>query len=203
MRHRRATQGLTLIEVLLGALTLLIAIGAILGAYVGQVTLNEHARNLSLAVHDANRVIEQMRQLNVCDGNPTAVSPNGTWDAWMNGTNGGAPKSIDNPDRDNEEFIAVTCTDRDGGTLSTDYCATSTSPPSALPAQVGDGEWTPAGTATQQLDPIRVTVAVCWRHRKRTIGECNWNGTSLSASDTNGNGVIESPAMLTTLITCR
>jgi hypothetical protein len=62
------------------------------------------------------------------------------------------------------------------------------------------------------MDPMRVTVAVCWRHRNRTIGECNFNSVTnvLSAGDPSGgsgphkvNGVVESPAMLTTLITCR
>ena len=65
MRTDAATmKGMTLIELVLGALTLVVAIAAILGAYLGQLTLNEHARNISLAVHDANRVIEQIRQEN-------------------------------------------------------------------------------------------------------------------------------------------
>lgn len=41
-------------------------------------------------------------------------------------------------------------------------------------------------------DPIDVTVVVCWTQRMRAIGDCD-------ASD----GVISSPAMLSTTITCR
>jgi hypothetical protein len=52
-------------------------------------------------------------------------------------------------------------------------------------------------------EPLQVTVAVCWRHRNRVIGECAWDGVALSANDADGDGVIESPAMLTTLVTCR
>lgn len=49
----RKLEGLTLVEVVLAALILAIVVSAILGAYMGQVTLNEHARNLSFAINDA------------------------------------------------------------------------------------------------------------------------------------------------------
>ena len=54
-------------------------------------------------------------------------------------------------------------------------------------------------------DPLTVTVAVCWRHRDRVWGECTWNGAALSPSPGLGGdpAVTESPAMLSTLVTCR
>jgi len=184
----RRSRGFTLIEVILGALTLAIAAAALLGAFLGQITLNEHARNLSLAIHDANRVLEQIREDNVaCASNvPTIDSGAGSWDAWLNGQG----KSLPSVNVNAEERVFVTCQNRGG----TSYCGLN---------QTGTGEWH-AKPATSQLDPVRVTVAVCWRHRQRTLGECTWNGTSLSANAGGGNAtVLESPAMLTTLVTCR
>lgn len=58
-------------------------------------------------------------------------------------------------------------------------------------------------TTSTGADPLQVTVAVCWRQRGRTLGECTWNGAQLTAVDLDGSGVITSPAMLSTLITCR
>ena len=195
MKPYAGDAGLTLIELVLGALTLTIAIVAILGAYVGQLTLNEHARNLSLSIQDANRVIEQLRQQNAggtCTLSAAPPAGANSWNDWLDG--GGAPKSLPQVAA---EHIAVTCQDDDGGSLITDYCGTTAPDP-----QVGAGEWrTQAATTT--FDPIRLTVAVCWRHRERTIGECTWNDPNLTPSDTDGSGVIDSPAMLTTLVTCR
>jgi type II secretory pathway pseudopilin PulG len=178
LKEQSTTSGFTLIEFLLGGLVLAIAITAILGAYIGQVTLNEHARNLSLAVQDANRVIEQMRQDTVTCPNPLDMLDNTIWNTWLQGVVGGG-KSIGTPNNnDANEHVAVVYQTSAGG---------------ANPALTDN--------------PIRVTVAVCWRHRNRTIGECDWNpGTGLFVVpevDDNGNGVIDSPAMLTTLITCR
>ena len=184
------SSGFTLIEVVLGAMTLAVAIAAILGAYLGQLTLNEHARNISLAVHDANRVIEQMRQENTpCTVftsplRPEIVPAVASWNAWMDGA--GGPKSL--PNAAAEERIVVTCQRADGT--------------ASCPANQMGTEWHAAGPAGL-LDPLRVTVAVCWRHRERVIGECAWNGAALNANDTDADGVIESPAMLTTLVTCR
>lgn len=180
--------GFTLAEVVLGVVVLAIAAAAILGAYIGQVTLNEHARNLSLAMQDANRVIERIRQENVgCGQEPTVNPPNArpSWDAWLRNEGGGL--TLVNAD----EQIVVTCQHRAGAP----YCAD---------AQMGT-EWHPAGPAGTE-NPLRVTVAVCWRHRGRIIGECSGAGAlagdaALAAGAT--AGVVDSPAMLTTLVSCR
>ena len=195
MKQRLEEAGLTLVEVLLGVLTLTIVLSAILGAYLGQVTLNEHARNLSFAVQDADRVVEELRRRNEpCAGTePSAVSPEGVppqWDVWLAG--GGGSKSLQWLGA-NSELIMVTCRDATTG----DSCG---------PNQVGTGEWKFAGGPTS-FNSIEVTVAVCWRHRNRVVGECSWAGATLQAADRPAGpvgvvGVIESPAMLTTLVTC-
>ena len=197
--------GFTLAEVVLGGTVLAIAIAAILGAYVGQVTLNEHARNLSLAIQDANRVIEQVRQntasapctVHVCPPGAGGCAGGNNWDTWLN-ANGG--KSID-PNNPANERIVVTCQN-------------NPTPPT-LPSpcgdidQVGTGEWALGKiSGNTDYDPLRLTVAVCWRHRNRNIGECTWNGAALVPDDTltmpnDTDNVINSPAMLTTLVTCR
>lgn len=199
---RGQTNGLTLLEVLLGALTLAIVVAAILGAYMGQLTLNEHARNLSLAINDASRVIEQIRRENTgCTGPPAdppeAVPGLGgpSWDSWMNGQEAnGVPRKtvVLNPQTgtaDNaQELIVVTCLQN--GTMT--YCGGN---------QIGTGEWARQAVPTG-FDVIQLTVAVCWRHRTRVIGECRWTGAALQTEDRNGDGLISSPAMLTTVVTC-
>ena len=54
-------------------------------------------------------------------------------------------------------------------------------------------------------DPLSVIVAICWRNRNRIVGECTWNGAALSPNPGAGGNpaVTESPAMLSTLLTCR
>ena len=202
---KRRGSGFMLPELLICVAMLAIAIAALMGAFLGQIMLNEHARNLTWAIHDANRVMERLRQANTgaaCTA-PSAVAPVGfaNWDAWLAAD--GAGKSIQ-PLPNTNELIVVTCQDQDGGALAGDYCGTAGTP------QVSANEWKSQG-ATTTFDPIRVTVTVCWRHRTRVIGECAWNGAVLSADDsvavpgelTNLNGVIESPATLVTLMTCR
>jgi hypothetical protein len=172
-------------------LTLTVVASALLGAYVGQVTLNEHGRNLSLAIQDANRIIEQIRQENTGCPSPEAIPAGATsWDVWLEAQAPGKSLAIPNPNV--EELIVVTCSHSDGPAAG--LCGNGN--------QVGTGEWTSLAGNTSR-DPLRITVAVCWRHRGRTIGECAWDGANLSANDANGSGVIDSPAMLTTLVTCR
>jgi len=197
-------RGVTLIEMLLAAMTLAIAISALLGAFLGQLTLKEHANNLSLAIHDANRIIEQIRQDNLNCQTPSIdpsdpADPGDTptsWDSWLEAQSPG--KSIPNTNANAGQLIVVTCRSRDGSAS----CGTG-----GTRAQVGSGEWS-VSTGATTFNPIQITVSVCWRHRNRTIGECSWSGSALSPADTPSppnvvTGVIESPASLTTLVTCR
>jgi type II secretory pathway pseudopilin PulG len=163
--------GLTLVEILIGAVILSVAITALLGAFVSQITLNEHARNLTWAVNDASRMMEQIRRQN-SGGACAAPSVNppagfGSWDAWLTDTtvNGGGGKSIQ-PNPAVNELMVVT---------------------------------------SQGVLPLTVTVAVCWRHRNRTLGECTWNGAVLVPNPGAGGDLLvtESPAMLSTLMACR
>ncbi len=70
--------------------------------------------------------------------------------------------------------------------------------------------------ANTTFDPIRVTVSVGWAQRSRTVGGSGSGAeftstfvgkgatpTVVPGPDANGNGVIDSQAMLTTLVTCR
>ncbi len=202
MRWNR--RGITLIEILLGAMVLAVAMTAILGAYLWQATLNEHSRSLSLAIQDANRVLERVRQQNIGCTAPSIIPPIGTnWDAWLADTSaqGGGGRSIPATSTTAERVI-VTCLRQGAPTPPAnpgDYCGDDD--------QVGAGEWR-VRTDNTDYDPLQVTVAVCWRSRGRILGECTWNGATLTADDTlavalDTQGVIDSPAMLTTLVTCR
>ena len=162
---------MTLIEVMIGAAILAIAIVSLLGAFMAQIALNEHARNQALATNDAARVMEQLRRQNsgAACAVPSAAAPAGfaSWNAWLADTtaNGGGGKSIQ-PTPNTNELVRVTA----------------------------------AG-----VNPLTVTAAVCWRQRQRTIGECTWNGAALAANPGAGGdpAVTESPAQLSTLLTCR
>ncbi len=202
---RKSQEGFTLIEVLLGVLIVLVAVVAILGAYRGQVALSEHARNLSLAINDANRVIERIRQQNNNCINPSSIPPQlptafTSWDAWLSD-----PSNGKNMHPTTNELVVMTCQRANGAAL----CPRT---------QIGSSEWnvaTSPATGTPE-NPMRITVAICWRHRGRTFGECLWNAAT-NAWDTAsiatwdgvvaypGNdtaGVIDSPAMISTLVTC-
>ena len=197
---RHASAGfVSLVEVCLGALILAIVAAAVFGTYVGQMTLNEHARNLWLTMQDANRVIERIRQQNVGCATPSVTPPGPTsWDAWLQAQNPG--KSVVSTTPNTDELIVITCSHRDGPAFG--RCGDTN--------QVGTGEWAAGkqGGVTTNFNPLRVTVAVCWRQRGRVIGECTWNGAALAADDTvtvtpDTVNVIDSPTMLTTLVTCR
>lgn len=197
-------RGLTLIEILIGSALLSVAISAILGAQFGQRILNEHARNLTLATQDAERVIEAIRNQNAqCNATPTMNPPGGfaSWHAWLSTPpplgfeSGGGQLSLANSPEANERVV-VTCQGRNAaGNLQ--HCPDP---------QMG-AEWHVPGPAGV-VNPLQVTVAVCWRHRQRTIGECAWNGAALTPDDDvpmpqDTAGVIDSPVMMTTLVTCR
>ena len=165
----RAQTGLTFVELLVGAFILLVGIGAMFAAFLGQTNLNEHSRNHSWALHDAGRVMERLRQQNTGAGcaAPSVAAPGGfaSWDAWLadTGANGGGGKTVQPTPATNELIVL-----------------------------------SPSG-----VDPITVTVAVCWRSRGRVIGECLWNGAALVPNDADANGTFTSPTMLSTRLTCR
>ena len=220
--------GFTLIETMVGASIVGIVLVAMVGSQYSQSQLNAHARNLTAAMNDASRVLEQIRVQNLsgqpgstCDNDPPLPSagppaPHTSWNAWLNTGAPGAPKSIREPDRDRYEVVAVTCQDESGGAVLADYCGVN---------QAAAGEWRVAVTDTA-FDPIRVTVAVGWRQGQRVYGattggqEFTLGGaarTSITSGklvtrtaqdftagpDRDGDGVIESQAMLTTLVSCR
>jgi type II secretory pathway pseudopilin PulG len=202
---------------MLGTSIFAVAIVAVMGAFFGQSFLSAMARNINLAMNDATRVMEQIRQQNSGAGctTPSAKPPGNfaTWNAWLNAQN--PAKSIrqgrvDAPSsQDNQfELIAVTCQDQDGGALTTDYCN---------PNQMGQ-EWKSGPAANPDFDPIRVTVAIGWRQNQRGIGQ-DFTYTSAGqrqqgkivvqvpeqlsvGPDTDRDGVIESDAMITTVVTC-
>lgn len=168
---KRNQEGMTFVEILLGALFLAVALASLLEAFLGQMVLNQHARNIMWATNDANRVLEQLRRQNSggsCVA-PSVNPPTGfvNWDAWLRDitVNGGGGKSLQ-PNPGAESLMVVT---------------------------------------SSGADPLQVTVSVCWRHRNRVIGECTWNGTTLSGNPGAGGNptVMESPALLTTFLTCR
>jgi len=220
--------GFTLIEVMMGIAVLVIVIAALLGGFVGQAMLNGHARNLTLAMNDTTRIMEQIRAQNASancpSGVPSATPPaqSQSWDTWLNTAAGGG-KSINRLDATALEVVAVTCQDGSGATPAA-YCGDQVN--GGNPAQVGTGEWPNGRQAGQNttFNPIRVTVAIGWRQRQRTIGGVNGqqeftfqagatttsgkvttttNDRLLVGPDQNRNGVIDSQAMLTTLVTCR
>jgi len=126
-------------------------------------------------------------------------------------------------ERDRLEVVVVTCQevgDQDGDGTADEYCGKSN--------QTGQQEWQPwwppgqptgGGQSGNTLfDPIRVTVAVGWSLRPprgtSAIGGIN-SGREFTyrqqgndrrlyvGPDADGDRVIESPAMVTTLVTCR
>ncbi|MBI3011759.1 MAG: hypothetical protein HYY58_04660 [Candidatus Omnitrophica bacterium] len=164
-------RGLTLVELMIGGTLLTVAIVALLRAFLGQLTVDEHARNRAWAVNDARQVLEELRRQNsgsdcaTPSGNPPAGFS--SWDAWLADAtaNGGGGKSVQ-PNPSANELIVIT---------------------------------------TSGADPLQITVAACWRERNRTVGECTWNGATLAPNPGAGGNpaVTESPAMLSTAMTCR
>ncbi len=206
MRRRSrggARQGFTILELMLGCAVLLISVAALMGAYLGRSYVDENARNLHRAMHDARRVMELIRQRNIGCQRPSAVSASGpSWNSWLANR-----KSLAGP-----EQVIITCQNEAG----TAYCGWRAESP--FPAQVSRREFAalppgnePANDVTR-YDPIRVTVAVGWVEKGgRVVGgspagvEFTYTASTdrFRFVDRNGNGVIDSQAMLTTLISCR
>ncbi|MFH0838972.1 MAG: type II secretion system protein [Candidatus Omnitrophota bacterium] len=73
----------TLIELMLGLSIFVVAVVSLLGAYISALILSEGSRNLNIALNDASRVLEEMR--NVTFSSLTTTD----WTAWAedNGAN--------------------------------------------------------------------------------------------------------------------
>lgn len=194
-RTHQPPNGFTLIEMMMGTSILVIVIVALVGGFLGQSFLNANARNLTAAMNDATRVMEQIRLQNSMDrepcksngGFPTVVPVDAagnqiaaTWDQWLQTEDRKKTVNTKLPDsrRNALEHVAVTCQDEDGGIASSDYCRWT---PAAV-QQVNSGEWKAAGRGAWDgpaasnigpppFNPIRVTVAVGWQEGRRTMGQ--------------------------------
>ncbi|MBI3011287.1 MAG: hypothetical protein HYY58_02200 [Candidatus Omnitrophica bacterium] len=170
---RPQDDGFALAELIGSVALLLLGIVALIGALMAQTALNEHARNITWAMNDATRVMERLRLQN--SGDACAA------------TNVNPPAGFASWDA----WLADTTANGGGGK-------------SLQPNPAANERVVPTTTGT---DPRQVTIAICWRHRNRTLGECDWDGTQLIPNELlvmpNDTAAIDSPAMLTTLITCR
>ena len=94
--RQSGNSGFTLVEMMLGAFIVAVVAAALIGAILGQMSLNLSARSLTQAMTDATRVMEEIRRQNsVTDctlGIPTAKPPANfsSWEDWLSG----AGKSI-------------------------------------------------------------------------------------------------------------
>ena len=114
-----------MVELLVGAAILGFAIVTLLGSFLGQLALNEHARYVAWAANDASRVMEELRLRNAGGGcsTPSTDPPAGfaSWDAWLadTGATGGGGKSIQAA---NELVVVSTPPGTDPLTVSVSVC---------------------------------------------------------------------------------
>lgn len=85
--------GFTLLELLIGTAVLIVALVGLIAAYTGCFVLNENARNLTIAINDAQCVMEEMRDRNITSN---IVQENWTTWAATDLPNGGGCNSLDN-----------------------------------------------------------------------------------------------------------
>ncbi len=150
--------GFTLIELMLAAAVLIVVVVGLLATYVGCFTINETAKNLTLAINAAQQTLEEIRDYNFYS----------IYDDYNNTT-----------------FEA-----------------------SGIPNSDGEGS---VKINDSNPDLLKVTISVCWRQRGgRIIGEDNGRGGGIALNgrldgteDVNGNGIIDSPASIVTLMAVR
>lgn len=110
---RKPLKGFTLIEVMMGASIITIVSAALIGAFIGQQSLNLTARNLTAATADATRIMEEIRKQNTeasCTAGIPSVKPPSnrtSWDEWLSSV--GKSMALDNTTT--FELAAVTCQD--------------------------------------------------------------------------------------------
>lgn len=177
---------------------LFVSVTAVLSTQQGLSQMGTHARNLSLANIDVQRVIEQIRIQNAaCTTVPAAIPLAGnSWNAWLEDASGGGGKSL--PAALNGTMV-VSCRSLD----NTAFCSRN---------QIGSGEWQYfQSPVSSDQSPMRITVSACWNDRGRIIGECKPDTAnppalipddSLPYAASDVAYVIDSVASVTTLITC-
>jgi type II secretory pathway pseudopilin PulG len=118
---------MTLIELIIGAMILALAIAGLLKAFLGETAINTHSRAISWAAVDANRVMEHLRQRNsggTCSA-PSVAAPAGfaSWDAWLASTaaTGGGGKSIQ-PDPATNELVVISSSGADPIAVTVAVC---------------------------------------------------------------------------------
>jgi len=62
VRHKRFVTGFTLLELMIGVAVLIVALVGLIAAYSGCFTLNETARNLTIAINGASKEMESVRE---------------------------------------------------------------------------------------------------------------------------------------------
>ena len=161
--HNPATrQGISLIELLVAIVILGAAVVAWWNAFAAQASLAEFARQRTWASNDAIRVLEQLR--------------------WQNRGAGCVAPTIAAPA---PPFTAAAFASWDA------WLADSATGGGGKSLQAIPGTNESVAAVSTGADPLQVTIAVCWTHRGRALGDCD------------PAGGIASPAMLTTSITCR
>jgi len=92
-------RGFTLLELIIGMVILVTAIVSLIAAYIGCFTLNQSARNLTIAINDGQTVMEEIRKTNI----PDSITSQ-DWTTWAstNPPDGGGCNRLEN------ESITVT-----------------------------------------------------------------------------------------------
>lgn len=85
--------GFTLLELMIGGTVLVLALVGLIAAYIGCFTLNESAKNLTVAINDAQCVMEEIR-----DRNLVYLIIQQNWTTWaaLNPPQGGGCNTLDN-----------------------------------------------------------------------------------------------------------
>lgn len=194
---------MTLVEVMIAAAVLMIVITGLVGSFVALGSLRESAKNLTLAVNDAAKVMEEIHSTTFSNlRNSASVSycdaHGGTWETKVNVTSPGSYLSIDwdgDGITSDDEHIDIVCCDSSavaGGQACTEANNANVAPNS-------------------NTDLIDVYVTVSWREGRgtgRVIGEdANLNGVLDSGEDGTyaggTTGRLDSPAQLVSKVTDR
>ena len=150
-RNNKFLRAFTLIEVMLGALILIVVMLSIIATYIICFELVYTSRNMTFAVNSAQMKMEEIKN-------------HGFYNIFADYNN----TTFDIDELPVGESMGIVYVD-------------NTNP-----------------------DLLEVTISVCWRQRGRIIGEdSDLDGSLDLGEDLNGNGIIDSPAQLISLITVR